>query len=694
MPRPLADPFGVRLSDARRGAFTRWLCQEILAAEAARPIALSEIEQWHGLYEQKRQRTGKQKPWADAADLTSYIPTEKVDALRARIVRTIFVDPIWTVEGYGDSAQKAPFVEEFHSWKAEEEGVQLYVSDAIHTALIETRGVLEVYEDTAERLTKRKQRVALELTSDGRPIVGADGQFKLQVGEDGKFVEVADDTTPSAEIVADTPERVRVGPAYRLIPYRDFLALPGHAKDKRDLWGYAKHFTRRLPELLRSAKAGIYDRDAVLDLGTDNEIAEATTLSGEGIPVATGSNESATAEKDLWEVLCLYDFDDKGERWYTATLSVNKQVLLRLRHDDLGARYVCLIPFRRPGRALEGYSLVGHKLISVTAEHEAWRNMNADRAALQNCAPIKRLETALWDPDLQPFGPKAVIDVRDMREVEPMVIPDLTAASNVRENEALQASERLTGLNDVALGVGPQESRTLGEVQMVTEQSFVRMEEAVRNIQEGLEDLAQIRHKIWQRVLAEQGTGMPMPDRVLLGLESRAVPIQEEESGRRFTADMLAGVFKFKPRGSVETADVSGQRQDFVQFLQVLPQLMQFWPALAGAIQGNTRAAKAILAQAIRLFRVSDKQAFLGSEAQASMQASADQLVQQQQQQAAAQATQMGQPAPQDATGAAPPAAGGGIPPELAAMLGGGNGGPQGPPTGAPGATQAGGPMA
>ncbi len=685
MPRPPADPFSVKLDERARDEFTRWLCQEIQAAEAARPIPLSDIEHWHGLYEQKRQRTGKQKPWADAADLSSYIPTEKVDALRSRIVRTIFVDPIWTVEGYGDSAQKAPFVEEFHSWKAEEEGVQLYITDAIHTALIETRGVLEVYEDTAERLTKRKMRAALELTEDGRPIVGADGQFKLAVGDDGRFVEVADETTPSAEVIVDTPERVRVGPAYRLIPYRDFLALPGHAKDKRDIWGYAKHFTRRLPELLWAAKKGTYDRAAVEQLGTENEVAEATTLSGEGIPVASTGHEATTAEKQLWEVLVLFDFDGKGERWYLATVSADKQVLLRLRHDDIGPRYVCLIPFRRPGRALEGYSLVGHKLISVTAEHEAWRNMNADRAALQNCAPIKRLETALWDPDLQPFGPKAVIDVRDMREIEAFIIPDLTAASTVREQESLNASERLTGLNDVALGMRPQESRTLGEVQLVTEQSFVRMEEVVRNIQEGLEDLAQIRHKIWQRVLAEQAEGMAMPDRVLLGLEARAVGIQELETGAKFTSDMLSGVFKFKPRGSVETADISGQRQDFVQFLQVLPQLIQAWPALASAVQGNMRAAKAMLAQAIRLFRVSDKQAFLGSEAQASMQASAD---------AATQAQQQAAQAPQQAPQGAPAGPGAGIPPEVAALLGGAGGGAQGPPTGAPGAPQAGGPMA
>ena len=617
------NPYDVKLSQDKKDEFTRWLCAELNAAKDARPHTDVDIEHWHRLYEQGLTRTGKNKPWADAADLSSYIPTEKVDAMSARIMRTIMVDPIWTVEGWGESAEKAPFVEEFHAWKAEEEGVQTYLGHAVKLALIEGRGLIEVYEDTAERVTRKTINAALTLQPDAmgqqRPVIGEDGEFELQVGEDGKYLEV-DQNQPSKSVVVDTPERIRSGPAYRIIPYRDFLVLPGHAHDRRDIWGYAKRFTRRLAELRDAAERGVYDKDAIDALGTDNEKAEATTLSGEAIPVPTSTQDDATAEKELWEVLILRDFDGKGERWYLATVHIDKHILLRIQHDDLGQRYVPLIPYQRPGRAMEGYSLVGHKLITVTEEHTAWRNMLADRAAMVARAPIKRLEGALWDPDEQPFGPGQVITVRDMREVEPMTMPDLSAPLIERERETLSASERLAGINDVALGSAPKEQRTLGEVSMVTEQSFVRMEEIVRNVQEGLEDLAQIRHKIWQRTLAE-GNGVDIPERVLLGLEARAVPIATMERGQKFTADMLQGNFKFKPRGSVETADINKQRQDFVQFLQVLPQLLQAWPAMAMGLQANVRAARAMLAQALRLFRVNDKQAFLGSEAQQAMQA-------------------------------------------------------------------------
>jgi hypothetical protein len=85
-------------------------------------------------------------------------------------------------------------------------------------------------------------------------------------------------------------------------------------------------------------------------------------------------------------------------------------------------------------------------------------------------------------------------------------------------------------------------------------------------------------------------------------------------------AAMMEGAFRFKPRGSVETADVNRQRGDFVSFLQLLPQLVQFWPAMGQMIGGNPQAARSVLEQALRLFRFPDRQAILGNNADAAMQ--------------------------------------------------------------------------
>jgi hypothetical protein len=438
----------------------------------------------------------------------------------------------------------------------------------------------------------------------------------LVQGTDGQYVEVMDDLAASAEVIVDSTERVRRGPAYRVIPYRDFLVLPGHAADKADVWGYAKRIVRRVSDLKDRARAGIYDMQDVEALGTDGDQSPTTELTGVGMEKAPETDPD-TAEKELWEVLFLRDLDNKGQRWYVATISVTQRVMLRVQHDDIGAgRYLVFTPFPRPDRACDGYSLIGHKLITTIEEHSAWRNMLADRAAMVVQAPVKRLEGALWDPEEQPWGPRAVIDVRQMEEVQPVVMPDLSQPAIEREASIMQASERIAGLNDVALGVAPQESRTLGEVNMVAEQSFIRIEEVVKNLQETLEELGQVRHVIWQRALASMPDGLPVPQGMLVGLEQRGISV-DGMADSKIMARALDGNFRFKPRGSVETADVNRQRTDFVQFLQMLPQLIATWPALGQLVGQSPQAARSVLEQALRLFRFPDRQAILGDNTQA-----------------------------------------------------------------------------
>jgi hypothetical protein len=666
------DPFDVSLDATTRQELLAFVCDAIQEAKATRTAKETDHEYWNRLYRQDLTRVGRNSPWADAADLTSYIATEKVDALRARIMRTVFTEPIWTVEGYGQQGtQQAPIVEAFHQWQAEAEDLQSYLYRAIQASLIDTRGILEVYEDTTQRRTRKTMKVALQMDPfSAQPLLNEQGEPVLVQGPDGRYIE-ATDLEPHAEVVVDTLERVRKGPAYRVIPWRDFLVLPEHANDKSEVWGYAKRFTRRLPELRERAAKGIYDAQAVEALGTTGDQTDQVDVAGTADPKAPQHDE-ATVEKELWEVLLLRDLDGEGERWYVVTVSEQQRQLLRLQYDDVGqARYLLFKPFPRSDRWSEGFSFVGHKIITTVEEHTAWRNMLADRAALVVQAPIKRQEGALWDPTEVPWGPKAIIDVRDMREIEPVQIPDMNAAAIEREREILQAAERLAGINDVALGVNSQEQRTLGEVNLVAEQSFVRMDECVKNIQETMEDLGALRHTIWRRALREN-QDLELPDGMLVGLETRGVSIESGQEKQMLLAAM-EGNYRFKPRGSVETADIKAQRNDFIQFLQVIPQLAQMSPIASGLLTAP-QAIRSMLEQALRLFRFPDRQAILGSEQMAAM-------------------MQAMQPPPGMAPGTppgAPPGPPGMPPPGMPPGAPGPTQGPPGPPPPPPGAPPAG----
>lgn len=657
MPKQARKPFEVKLSKDERDDLALGLSRSLDEAIAARSATEQDITYWHTLYEQGRTRSGSNQPWADAADLTSALGTFYVDVMRSQIVRTVMVEPVFTVEGYGEAANKAPFIEEFHQWQIEAEGFQSVFAKAVHLALIEPRGVIEVYEDTIRRPVRKTIKAALQLGPDGSAVVDEKLNPILQMGPDGKYVEVQDQPEgavgpdgmpvqpqPSADVEVDSFETICEGPRERVVAYRDYLQLPGHATDKADIWGHAKRFYRRVDELKERAKKGLYDAEAVEDLGTDDERASETTLSGESIGMAAKEGTDRS-EKELWELLFLRDLDGKGLRWFVATLHKDKQRLLRLQYDDIGRpRYFPLVPFPRPN-STEGYSYIGHKLITIIEEDTAWRNMLADDAAMQLNMPVKRLQSALWDPDAEPFGPKAVLTVRDMREIEFMQRQNNTGVGIERIMAVERVGERISGINDASAGATSTEKRTLGEVQLITQQSMGRITEAVKNIQETLEELCQVRHLMWKRALAE-GDGVAAPPSVLTGLELRTPDVKNYLPNQKFTASLFEGAFRFKPRGSVENADPQQQQQNFALSMQAIAQISAQNPMIAAILQ-TPLAAKAFLEQWVRLFNIQDKQAFLGSEAQAAMQGA----LQMQQVQQAGQIMQQAPPG-----GAPPPA--------------------------------------
>src|SRR6185503_18800418 len=161
--------------------------------------------------------------------------------------------------------------------------------------------------------------------------------------------------------------------------------------------------------------------------------------------------------------------------------------------------------------------------------------------------------------------------------------------------------ERLAGVNDVASGAsngGGAGESTLGELQMRTEQSFVRMDLVIRQFQEGLEELYQIRHAIWKRVLAEKRDGIEAPQALIVGMEGRGTPIDQFMPEGKITAALMDGAFRFKPHGSVETADLGKQRGDFMQFFQFLPGVMQSEAMITQRFGPN--AFRMIMRQAIK----------------------------------------------------------------------------------------------
>lgn len=597
-------------SDAAYQNIVTWLADELDLALSARGSALDEIRYCWDYYEQNRMR-GRNSPWPDAADLPSPYAPEYVDAIHARLMQTIFVDPVWTVEGFGPSAAKARAVEQFHQKAQEEERLQGFIDEWVLNGLVEGIGTLEISESTEMRTEQRTRTIkALLDPLTAQPAVDAKGKPIPETGDDGGFVD-AEEGDAAIEADVDQPEPVRTGPAYDVIPYGDFLTLPVHARNKSQVWGYAKRFYRRVPELQAKAKAGIYDAEAVEGAGTDDEASDQKT----GV-VTPPTQERTRAQKELWEIQLLVDFDGKGERWWRATIHKDRRQLLRLKHDDRTTRYLRWMPFpksgSRGGAMDRGYSLIGHKLITVIEEDTARRNMTADRMAMAAGAPVLRHYQALWDPFEQPWGPRASIDVRDMNEIKMLQVPDVPQSLFIWGQQIRQDGDRLIGQNDTALGVDTEQDKTLGEVKLRSAYAEVRVNVIVKRMQEPMEELGQARHTIWLKALRENPQ-MSVTRAMVIGRDVPGIEMNTA-NGPTITPEMMDGTFWFMPRGSVETADLNMQKANFNGLLQVLPAMMQINPVFAALLR-TMPAARALMEQMLRVYRWPDRQSFLGSEA-------------------------------------------------------------------------------
>lgn len=598
------DPFDVALDEAATQALTQRLCDAIRIGLSARTKVMDDgglIDFAYSLYEQQGSPTG-----AGLGSLTSPIGTQMVDTLTAIASKTVFVEPFLIVEGFGDDSKKAPAVEEHLQWRFEDMRGQSTAVLAIQEAFIEEGAVLEVCEDAVAIRKHEVVKAAVATNADGTYILDPKTTEPTAATdpETGALVP-APDGDEYVEVHRSYADTLRRGATLRLHSLKDFLFLPGHARDRRDVWGHALRFWMPLDELRVGEGDGEYKH--IDRLGTNQERQQRTEQdrSGTTVDVDQGSDK---VEKELWRVQFYADLDAKGLCFYVATVSLEHDTIVRLRHDWLGRwRQVYLNPYPRT-YSVYGYSLLLHKLLTTIEGHTAFRNMNAYRATLKSNAPMKRLHGAQWDPAVQPLGAGEVIDVMSMNELEPLAFEDVTAHAFQREREFYEEAARIVGVSDILASVNPKVSRTLGENEMVTEQSFTRAENPIRNLQEGFEEVGELIHAIELKTLEDLEHGLEPPASVADNVRQRLG--EGTTFDGRFTPQMLMGRYRFKPRGSVETADPNRRVNTFTNMLALMGLLAERNPDLARRY-ASPEVADALNQQFVELARIRDKQAFL-----------------------------------------------------------------------------------
>jgi hypothetical protein len=675
MPRKKSEAFDVKLTDDERTQLTADLCREVEDAIQMRQLitgagGIIDLLDW--FYEQGRSDP-RDRPFQGAADLTSTIITETVDTLRAQLMQAVFsVEPFCAVDGWGEAAQRAPFAEEFHEWQVHETGLPLELGKVVHGGLIEDCCILEVRERVETRRVVEEIDVLPVVDEQGRVVFGPDNQPELQMDADNEPVPSSPEQ-PGVKVKRTYTKTKRLGPEYECISMKDFGFLPGHAKNTRQVWGYYKRTHARVPELKEKVEDGIYDRQAVAEMGDDsNRESESAGPSVSGVASQTGPS----AEKELFELSLKRDLDKDGrEEWYVVTLSVFHRQILRLKLDTFvmrvgKSRCVPLVLFPRRN-SVYGYSFAGDKLLTSSEEDTALRNMKADRGALATNAPMTVERGAHFNPDEQPFGVGRFLQVNRHDEIRQLEIADVPNSIVEQERNILMRKERVSGVSDMTMGVQAGERRTLGENKMVFQGSAVRVNEALGHFRTFISHVMDLVHQVWLDTLESDTKGLEAPQGVMSALETRG----QELEGGRFTSQQLKGPFRFKPYGSVETATPEWRESNFNNSTIGLVNLGKVSQPLAMVLQ-DWDVAKGLFEEWMRTYKIRNRGPFM----QAFMRAQQQQQMMQAMQQALPQGAGMAPGAPMgegpvpggpngDVPPGAPPRPPGPPPPEIAGIM-------------------------
>lgn len=608
------DPFDSKLSPEKTTEWTHFLVDEIEAALSARSELMDDdglIDLWHALYGQEpRNRKG---PWPGSADLGSYIPTEKVDATRAKLVKIVAKsEPLCIVEGRGKNAQNAPIVEAVHEWHQQnEEKLFLSLVRWYHQSLIERVGILETYEkiERCVHVTEKDVLVKVDpqnMGEDGQPAILLEkGEPVPERGTDDNFID-ANPGEPSAKVKVKTVEYVHRGPRHRVVSGKDFVWIPAHAREREEeVIGYFKRFYRTNAQLEEAVKNGRYDKDAVEKLGKSSTRPQTATETRQNVSIEH-TGHTATQEHELWEGQVFADLDGDGPRWHVVTLSKLERVLLRVKDDSVNmCRFTLAVLFPRES-GIDGYSLVGDKLYSLTEEHASQRNQITDRSTLAVNAPLLVLSGSKYKPQVQPWGPRQVIRVDEHNEIKQAEIRDVPESAVLRQRDTLQASERVSGASDiVSSGVVEGANPTATQIANSAASSNSRLEEQVSLAQESVEQLYQLRHAILVRML-EFNEGQELDEGVYSSLTDQGFELPEG----KVTADMMKGAWRFKPRGSVESADPVLIERKFQQKWAALFTLAKSSPYVAMQLQ-DPEVGAAMLKDWADTYRPRDRAPFL-----------------------------------------------------------------------------------
>lgn len=515
----------------------RELLDKVNSARNGMRELLKRQETWMALYESDL--PAKDFPWDGCANVCIPVIQSHVDTWHASINDIMTSPRPWMVVSAPTNLNNVPNIKDG----------ALAVQDALYqvqdtvmglrgvidrwnlNSLMQQAGIIKLRWAEEYRSVKRKKQAVDELTglpavdpTTGKPII------KAQIEKEPKYR----------------------GPKPEIVDLHNFVIFPLTAQSIEDAQMVGDRYRLTADQIKRRIKDGIWDKeqgDQVLarmgnEAGTPKEIDD-NLDDREGVELLS-DYESLW----FWELIAPYDADGDGlTEDCVFTVEAESGIIVRATEFPYyhGRRYyIAQRPFPRPRQRFFGRCLP-QMLEHLQREINAIHNQRVDATSLSISAPFLRLRSSDVDSDAIKFFPGAEIPVDSMDEIQQLPISPIIPGLDVEENDK-DWTERASPINDIAMGRTTEgEKKTLGEVQITSQKSALRVADVVARLQEeGMTELAQQTIGLMYQFFTD-----------------------EELDFYNLTRDLLTIPWDIIPYGNIATADKQLKRQE-ADFLYML----------------------------------------------------------------------------------------------------------------------------
>jgi hypothetical protein len=526
----------IKFKDDERLNFGHELLERVNSARTGMSELLKRLEKWMSYYESDLPE--KDFPWEGCSNINIPLIQSHVDTWHASVNDIMLTPRPWMTVNPPANVN-VPNIKDG----------ALAVQDALYQVQDELMGLRAVVDKwNLNSLMQQAGIVKLRWVEEFRTV--------KRVGPvmDATGVPAADEMGQPITKAQTVQEPKFKGPRPEIVDLHNFVIYPLTADSIEDAQIVGDRFRMSETAIRRKIKDGAWDKQqaeaCIARMGTESSYNDPAAPSD-----AQDDREGVERLSDaemlwFWELIAPYDADGDGlKEDCVFTIEADSGIIVRATTYPYwhGRRYyIAQKPFPRPRQRFFGRSLP-QMLEHMQREINAVHNQRADATTISISPPFLRLRSSDIDADTVQFYPGAEIPVDGMDEIQQLQVSPLIPGIEI-EQQAKDWSERASPINDLAMGRQTEgNKKTLGEVQIVTQKSGLRVADVVARLQEeGMTELAQQTVGLMYQFMTD-----------------------EELDFYNVTRELLTVPWNLQPHGTIATADKQMKRQeaDFMYML-------------------------------------------------------------------------------------------------------------------------------